>query len=1316
MTGVERAIRVFVSSTFRDMQAERDELVKRVFPELRRQCDERGVTWSEVDLRWGVTDEEKAEGAVLPICLAEIERSRPFFLGLLGDRYGWVPDGMADDLRAQEPWLADVVGRSVTELEILHGVLNEPASCGHAFFYLRDPSYAASRPPTERALLAEGPSEEEVAVLGADAANAKAAQRRQRLVELKARIRASGHPVRDYADPIALGPLVLADLAAMVDELFPAGPEADPRARAEEEQAAYAAALTRGVVGRTADLAALDAAVAADGPPVLVTGEDGIGKSTLLATWAAERDPAPLVHHVTASPEAADWTAMVGRLIAVLDDSQAEPPADPDALKAAFAEALRRAGGRQPVVLVLDALDELEDRDFAPDLAWLPWTLPPGVRLVASAAGERTREAALARGFIEHRLAPLARDERRQLAIAFLARYAKRLGPELLDRLMRHDRTGNPLYLRAVCDELRQHGDHFTLGARLDGYLAAGTIDDLFERILTRWERDFERDHPGLVAQSMSLLWAARRGLSEAELLELLGAGTPLPHAVWSPLHLAAGESLLRRGGRLAPAHRHLRRAIADRYLPAPAHRRGVHRHLAGYFAHRPLTPRVVDERPWQLRHAEDWDELAVAFADPDLLAALYRADLTELRTGWAAMERSGTHRMIDVYQPVVADPAGHRSVAWEVARLLTDGGEPAAALTLHQFLVADARARGDDRGLAAALANLAAAQLGRQEHGDADRALAEQEALARRFGDDRLLQACLGNRAVLARARHEPDAALTLMAEEEAICRRLDDLAGLQSSLGNQGAVRRDLRDLDAALALFTQQEKVARQVGDGTLVNRALVNQAQVLADRGEVEAALSLLARQERECREHGDLANLAVNLGNRAAICLQQGRLDEADALAVEEAALAERLGNRSGQLRALFVRASIAHQRADAVAANGLLDEHERLAREVDDRAALAMGLGERATLRREAGDVEGALGLHIEEERIYRDLDDSSGVATSLGNQALARHAGGDTAAGLALIAEQEQMLRRLDLPAMLQACLANKAALAAAVGDVATAEAVLAEQETICRELGHRAGLAACLGSRATLALQRGDGAAGLGLLDEQLAIALDVGLAATAAQNLMVQAKIRPAFGDAAGLARVVDATERRARAGGDPLGYVLAQCLAQRGTLALGSPAAGPILTEAETAARAAGNADALQLTLGSQGLLRLQQGDVDGAEAKLREQEALCRRGGILDGLAAAVGNLAIVANQRGDLAGALVLLAEQETLCRQQGDAQGLVLALANRGEVTARLPGRRAEGLAVLDEAVQAAQLLGWLAMVAQIQQLAAQLRARPGG
>ena len=53
-----RVIRIFLSSTFRDFMEERDLLVKKVFPELRRKARERGVEVVDVDLRWGITEEE----------------------------------------------------------------------------------------------------------------------------------------------------------------------------------------------------------------------------------------------------------------------------------------------------------------------------------------------------------------------------------------------------------------------------------------------------------------------------------------------------------------------------------------------------------------------------------------------------------------------------------------------------------------------------------------------------------------------------------------------------------------------------------------------------------------------------------------------------------------------------------------------------------------------------------------------------------------------------------------------------------------------------------------------------------------------------------------------------------------------------------------------------------------------------------------------------------------------------------------------------------------------------------------------------------
>ena len=89
-------IRVFVSSTFRDMHVERDRLVRFVFPELRERCVKRHLHLVDVDLRWGVTEEEAEQGKALTVCLDEIERCRPFFVGLLGERYGFVPRRILD--------------------------------------------------------------------------------------------------------------------------------------------------------------------------------------------------------------------------------------------------------------------------------------------------------------------------------------------------------------------------------------------------------------------------------------------------------------------------------------------------------------------------------------------------------------------------------------------------------------------------------------------------------------------------------------------------------------------------------------------------------------------------------------------------------------------------------------------------------------------------------------------------------------------------------------------------------------------------------------------------------------------------------------------------------------------------------------------------------------------------------------------------------------------------------------------------------------------------------------------------------------------
>ena len=45
------------------MHAERDQMVRFVFPELRERCAKRRLHLVDVDLRWGVTEEEAKRGS-----------------------------------------------------------------------------------------------------------------------------------------------------------------------------------------------------------------------------------------------------------------------------------------------------------------------------------------------------------------------------------------------------------------------------------------------------------------------------------------------------------------------------------------------------------------------------------------------------------------------------------------------------------------------------------------------------------------------------------------------------------------------------------------------------------------------------------------------------------------------------------------------------------------------------------------------------------------------------------------------------------------------------------------------------------------------------------------------------------------------------------------------------------------------------------------------------------------------------------------------------------------------------------------------------
>ena len=1106
-----RVVRVFVSSTFSDMHAERDELSRRVFPKLRKLCEDRGITWTDVDLRWGITDEQVDEGKVLPICLAEVNNCRPFFIGLLGERYGWVPraDEISAGLIADQPWLAEHMDHSVTELEILHGVLNDPAMAKRTFFYFRDPRYIDTIPQDKKAdYVSESP----------EAAG--------KLTELKGRIRKSALPLEEpYPNPQSLADLVLEHLTDAIDQEFPPGTEPDPLDADAAEHEAFAVSRARVYIGRDEYFARLDSQAGGDGKPLVVLGESGSGKSALLANWALQyrrdHEGQPLLmHFIGASAYSADWAAMLRRIMGELKrlfDIDGEIPTNPDDLRAEFANWLHMASARGRVVLILDALNQLEDKDQAPDLVWLPPVIPANVRLIVSTLPGRANDALANRDWPEMKVEPLTADERRQFIAEYLGTYTRSLNDARTNRITSAPQSANPLYLQTLLDELRVVGKYENLGNQIYDYLTAETVPQLYQKVLARYETDYDRDRPDLVRDVMTLLWAARRGLSEPELLYLLGReGEPMPHAHWSPLRFAADRSLVIRSGLINFSHDYLRQAVQNRYLPTDTDRHKAHTRLADYFEPRELNDRKVDELPWQLAQSESWQRLYDLLADLLFLEMAWQINEFEIKAYWAKVEQSCELRMVNAYRSVVNSPEEHQSFVWYVARLLADTGHPTEAMSLREYLEEYYRRSGDQNKLQGVLGSKA---LILQDLGDLDGAMAllkEQERICCELGKSDGFVRSMVNQAVILQVRGDLDGAMVRYKEFESLCRELSNKTGLQISLGNQATILHARGDLDGAMTLLKEVESLSREEGNPDSLQRSLGNQALILRDIGDLDGAMALHKEAERLCRELGDKASLQISLGNQAMILSDRDDIDGAMALHKESERLCRELGDKAGLKRSLGSQTMILSVRGEIESAMALHKEFERLCRELGDKASLQISLSSQAGMLSDCGDLDGAMALYKELERIFRELSNKTGLEECLGSQGDILYARGELNGAMAMYKEKERICRELGNPDGLQRSLGNQASILRARGDIDGALALCKETEGICRELGNKSSLQISLGNQANILSDRGDLDGAMTLHKEKEQICRELGNKSSLGISLGNQALILYSQGD--------------------------------------------------------------------------------------------------------------------------------------------------------------------------------------------------------
>ena len=354
-----RQIRVFISSTFQDMQDERSYLMKRTFPVLRELAAKRDVTLTELDLRWGITPEESKSGKVVEICLREIENSIPFFIGIIGNRYGWTPgkENLTEYTTRQFPMVKHYLENhlSVTEMEMQFGVLARKEYM-NAYFFIKDFEDNQTKG-------SEKESNESI----------------QKLEHLKEEVKASRYPTSTYSSPENLAEQVEHAFIALLDQLFPEGNLSE----LEKErigQRSFMNQLCQNYIKDEKNYEVLDTWLAdKDSHQLVVTGASGLGKSALIANWLKEKltdnnCEHNTIYHFTGNggseSSSEHITKSIANEIKDIYDWEDDELGSETKLEDLFIKV--SSEGDKPLLIVIDAINQIVDVDNAKLLNWLP--------------------------------------------------------------------------------------------------------------------------------------------------------------------------------------------------------------------------------------------------------------------------------------------------------------------------------------------------------------------------------------------------------------------------------------------------------------------------------------------------------------------------------------------------------------------------------------------------------------------------------------------------------------------------------------------------------------------------------------------------------------------------------------------------------------------------------------------------------------------------------------------------------------------------------------------------------------------------------
>ncbi|CAF0783335.1 unnamed protein product, partial [Didymodactylos carnosus] len=556
-----RTVRVFISSTFKDMHAERDLLIRYIFPELRYRAKSLFVNLYEIDLRWGIAESQSKQSVYL--CLNEVLRSE-YFIGLVGERYGYVPstyDVPKNDKNFA--WLKNVpIGSSITDLEIQCGALNDKVKKqAKAFFYIRDGDYLKDVPK---------PWNEDF--------QSETAEAEQKIQQLKQRIVASGletyngYPCRwgGVANdrPVVTGldffaQRVINNLwTSLEKEYKPQYTKLDDDSIEDFAHLQYRQSFADHFVSREKVIQQAKQCIART-PLVLVKGHPGSGKSAVIAAIvdALSRDEKLKTtfvyeHYVGVTRASYNSVAMLRRLLCKMvndcdddikskfntDDIHADGYTELCTKFASFLHARSVHYPTQqygPLVLCFDGIEHLNNDTLSHTLNFIPKDINgEDITIFISATdGTDVEKACKQYSSLIHTInvTTLELLERSDIIRSQLDRFGKKLDEQAFSPQMRlitgkHD-SFKPSYLTLICEELMLMVDYEAKITEKLKTIPQREKEFIIE-IFIRLESLFDEWY---VQLAFGLLYSAREDLNEDELRQMINISHSLKKEITFP-------------------------------------------------------------------------------------------------------------------------------------------------------------------------------------------------------------------------------------------------------------------------------------------------------------------------------------------------------------------------------------------------------------------------------------------------------------------------------------------------------------------------------------------------------------------------------------------------------------------------------------------------------------------------------------------------------------------------------------------------------------------------------------------------------------